>query len=374
MSHPEVKKKYPLDTQNIFREVKAQEPTIDRNLLLELRESMEDLLCRKGSVEVVFSPLEWRYHRQVFLKCQRSEFSRENPGKIFSDGTFVRPSSTNGICEMIEKLSEDEKIQIVAPLRSKSDRSAFMPNAQSLQKSYEEGYFEDLTPERKKEILAKLNEKAGLGFVEEDTDNDANPYDFYRWSYDIYDLGSSCELENPEKDEYPFFFAWWLRLSDIFDLKPFLQYQLDTSFDGKVEKFKEFIYLSMIKYERILKDSVSFDPQQRLTFINDTLAKMNLSSDEEKNKIKVSNPKIQRKAHDKATSLTLSQTAYLFKLLREQKVIFKDPSYQSAESIYKAIYLLTGYNTQNLKTEMNKKNVSEEDKVVMQKIIKSLSS
>ena len=55
-------------------------------------------------------------------------------------------------------------------------------------------------------------------------------------------------------------------------------------------------------------------------------------------KIDIQLPKIkQRLANDGITSLSLNQTALFFNMLRNEKIIFKDESYQTKENIYKAI-------------------------------------
>ncbi|WP_026997238.1 hypothetical protein [Flectobacillus major] len=90
-------------------------------------------------------------------------------------------------------------------------------------------------------------------------------------------------------------------------------------------------------------------------------------------KVEIVLPKIkERIAGDNITSLSLTQTALLFNLLRKERVIFKDESYQSKENIYKAIQVLTGYSKQNLKVKMNLKEYEDSDKVVTQKILKRL--
>lgn len=91
-------------------------------------------------------------------------------------------------------------------------------------------------------------------------------------------------------------------------------------------------------------------------------------------KIEAQLPKLkQRMANDGITSLSLTQTALFFNMLREHKIIFKDESYQTKENIYKAIQILTGYNKQNIKTAMNLKEYEASDKVVVQNFIKKTS-
>ncbi len=95
--------------------------------------------------------------------------------------------------------------------------------------------------------------------------------------------------------------------------------------------------------------------------------------DDGNNKIVANAPKIkQRLANDGITSLSLVQTGLLFNLLRNEKVIFKDGSYQPSENIYKAIQVLTGYSTQNMKVAMNQKEYDNSDKVVIQNILQKL--
>ena len=80
----------------------------------------------------------------------------------------------------------------------------------------------------------------------------------------------------------------------------------------------------------------------------------------------------ERKANDGITSLSLKQTAYLFNMLRSEKIIFKDESYQTKENIYKAIQVLTGYSKQTIKEAMNLRDFEDSDKVVTQKMLQKL--
>ena len=84
-------------------------------------------------------------------------------------------------------------------------------------------------------------------------------------------------------------------------------------------------------------------------------------------------PKLKKRlANDGITSLTYVQTAILFNMLRGEKIIFKDESYQTKENIYKAIQVLTGYSKQNMKVAMNRKDYDNSDKVVIQNILRKL--
>ncbi len=90
-------------------------------------------------------------------------------------------------------------------------------------------------------------------------------------------------------------------------------------------------------------------------------------------KIEILLPKIkQRLANDGITSLSIAQTAMLFNMLRGERIIFKDESFQSKENIYKAIQILTGYSNQNMKVEMNNKDYDNSDRVVVQNILRKL--
>ncbi len=100
--------------------------------------------------------------------------------------------------------------------------------------------------------------------------------------------------------------------------------------------------------------------------------------DEEENtsgkKIEILLPKLNKRlANDGITSLTCVQTAILFNMLRSEKIIFKDESYQTKENIYKAIQVLTGYSKQNMKVLMNLKDYESSDKVVTQNILQKLT-
>ena len=91
-------------------------------------------------------------------------------------------------------------------------------------------------------------------------------------------------------------------------------------------------------------------------------------------KIDIFLPKIkERRGNDTFTSLSLTQTAVFFNMLRQEKVIFKDESYQTKENIYKAIQVLTGYSRQTLKEAMNISRPEETDKVVTLKMFEKLS-
>lgn len=85
-------------------------------------------------------------------------------------------------------------------------------------------------------------------------------------------------------------------------------------------------------------------------------------------------PKLkERIANDGITSLSRTQTAILVKMLRKNKVFFRDESFQTKENIYKAIQVLTGYGKQGIKEDMYLQEYEDSDKVVVQKLINSLS-
>lgn len=108
-----------------------------------------------------------------------------------------------------------------------------------------------------------------------------------------------------------------------------------------------------------------------IEFSKQNLIKETESSSDKYVSIKL--PKLkERLANDKITSLTSVQTAMLFNMLRREKIIFKDESYQSKENIYKAIQILTGYSNQNMKVEMNKKDYDNSDRVVVQNFLRKL--
>ncbi len=79
------------------------------------------------------------------------------------------------------------------------------------------------------------------------------------------------------------------------------------------------------------------------------------SVDVDSDKIYIRKPRTPvRKPNDNFTSLSLVQTAMLFRLLKEHSIILSDSNYQPDTELAKAIHILTGYSNNTIRPELGK--------------------
>lgn len=144
-------------------------------------------------------------------------------------------------------------------------------------------------------------------------------------------------------------------------------YNIKEAFVKIMKKmFKEIllVHSQMDYYQRIL------DYQHEITN-----KEQPIDTDESNKKILVGIPNVERTSKDKITTLTSTQTTYLFSLLREKGIILKEKNYQSASNISLTIKLQTGYNEQNIRAKLDKyENIDSDDKIVVQKKVQEILS
>ncbi|MBB3836991.1 hypothetical protein FHS57_000973 [Runella defluvii] len=247
-----------------------------------------------------------------------------------------------------------------------------------------------------KEIVTIAFSEENASIIEQlDKENTADlaAMAFFRYWYEggkldrkpyITHFSESCVVNKDEEifgfDSFDLYFALRLNLTDLMQVFSFLDFQLDRNFGGDFTQFKAYLEQLIRKYKPvflkplIIESVESWLTQDRKPLPDKTITKVSAENDSFSKKLEIGLPKLKpRDKNDGITSLTINQTALLFSLLREHKVIFKDESYQSKENIYKAIQVLTGYNRQNIKTAMLDDKFSESDKEVVQNLINKLT-
>ena len=306
-----------IKTGKLWSAVKQCEDNFQHSDLIKFREKMQELLFENKKISHLFYPTDWRAFRRDFKEYDDSKWY-EAGMDVFRPYFFMEKSNNT----RIDNLSDDEKLSIVLSPRTVMDDLEERPNV-------------ELEDDEKKKILEKLNlEKRYVN-----TEDDADPYNWWRWSYDIYTLNQEFEIDiekNP--DEFEYFFAWQLAVTDLYKIKEFLTWHLENIFQNRVDDFKEYIEIMYLKNKQILIN------ESTKTLVFSSLNKFHIEPPSNHNiteptimeeqelgrKIDIYLPKIkQRIANDGITSLSLKQTAYFFNMLRDEKVIFKDDSYQT---------------------------------------------
>lgn len=253
---------FKINTQGIYNAVWEFESSFGRALVVEFRERLEDILFDKRMVDVKFHPVHWRYHRDYYRRWMNKDWKDEAGVSVFYQSFFLRDSRSSGEVKF-KSLTDDEKIQIVVPKRVSSinvfaaifgateEEMAERKRLNRAQANQEE-HFDNLTLERRVEILDNWKNSK----YSDDFENDDNPYQYERWAYDIYSLYIPCDVEFSEEDReyFEFFFSWRLNLTDLYDVKLFLDWHLRNTFQDDGDSFKEFVRLLLMKYERIISN------------------------------------------------------------------------------------------------------------------------
>ena len=382
-----------IDTQNLFYAISANRGNIEHELLIEFRSRLEDLLFDRRLITVPFHPLRWRYHRSKFLSWNNHDWHNEEKDvDVFRTNYFLRDAKF-GNEVTFSSLTDDEKVQIVVPMaylsNPRSDQLLRILKADTEFSIYRFSpwenlvakdrnrvlpeFFQNLNPKRKKEILNQI-EKRKRHVSQDDREE---PYEWYRWGFDLYDLDQCCELDFIEdREDFEFFFAWRLYLTDLYDLDSFLLWHLINTFKWRLEDYKEFIEVLFMKYERIVSNPhIKTKVDRAITKIAD-LKEDNLEIERGSNRnIKIGLPKVkERSSKDGLTALSQSQTVTLIKILRQNNIIFKDGSYQSNTNIAKAFEILTGYGSGGIRKGLSTHIYPKDDLVVLRKALSSLIS
>jgi hypothetical protein len=294
---------FEINTREIYYQLREQYNNYSVELLIEFRDRLEDILIKYEKISLEFHPSSWRYFRKKYLQSSNEKWRRteeRNKFQVFNLTYFMHDNVRKKRIS-IHSLTDDEKIQIVAPLReetsveeqrpsiriSKAKSGDIIENLSPVQnpllikikrenafellktlKSHKTLIFEDLSQEERQEILSKLcplsvpispddfNGLAGMLVGNRrliNCYNENDSYDWWRWEYDIYTLDMSCKLQiETDHDDFEYFFAWQLALTDLHKIKKFLQLHLKNTFRNNLIDFKDFIEISYLKYERIL--------------------------------------------------------------------------------------------------------------------------
>jgi hypothetical protein len=171
------------------------------------------------------------------------------------------------------------------------------------------------------------------------------------------------EFLNEESRDFDYFFMLELRHTELQEINNYINHHTQL-YEGN---FKSFLYDALENYRDLLQDKQIRKVEK---WLKD-------NSDKNFQTIDIKIPKIKvRRKDDTFTSLSAEQTAILFHYLKTKKVILNDKNLQPDTEIAKAIKILTGYsdNTirQNLTKSKQKEEISKDDLIVTQKILKEI--
>jgi hypothetical protein len=325
---------FQINTRNaldLIFEIQDYDQKIEHDLLVELRKNLEYVLHRRVQPTLKFKPVDWEYHKNKYLQWEKKEWSNEG-ANVFNPDYFMFDASHSGEIRY-NSLSDDEKIKV--------DKSA--------KKAKEENW--------------------------------------KKWGYDVFSLNSNCPL-SIEKDgeEFQFFFAWQLRFTDYFEIKKFLNWHLENTFENAKESCIEFVEILFLKYKKILNDETN----RKLVF--DCLEKMKIepittqmtiteiventfNKSRRKTKEKIEIPIPPKRNKEKWTIFSKDDTIKLFDYLIQLGCLVNDTKKVSKESIAKAIYAITGYwdnDTAEMFVFENKKPKTKKEKEIIIENIKEL--
>ena len=418
---------FAIDTREVYCQLRNKYDDFSVKLLIEFRDRLEDILIKYERVSSEFHPLNWRNFRHEYLQWSNERWrttEEKNKFQVFNLYYFMHDNVRKKRIS-INSLTNDEKIQIVAPFRADTSDQEQRPSiplsranskdvSQDLSplqnqllieikrdndfelsktlESHKTLIFEDLSEEDRKEILDKLcppvipispDDLNGLGGMSGGNRklinryNDNDPYDWWRWEYDIYTLDMSCELTiDSDREDFEYFFAWQLALTDYFKIESFLQEQFEHTFLGEVEIFKKFIKILFRTYKYILTDSdnkeIVFEYIDNLKEIEKVIIDIEKTEDiENEGTIIIDLPKFPRAKfrtkNDDLTCLTRYRTALLVDTLRQVKV-FLSEDFQPNIHVAKAIQVLTGYSHNKLRTDLTAVH-EKEDLIATQEIL-----
>ena len=351
-----------IKTGKLWSAVKQCEDNFQHSDLIKFREKMQELLFENKKISHLFYPTDWRAFRRDFKEYDDSKWY-EAGMDVFRPYFFMEKSNNT----RIDNLSDDEKLSIVLSPRTVMDDLEERPNV-------------ELEDDEKKKILEKLNlEKRYVN-----TEDDADPYNWWRWSYDIYTLNQEFEIDiekNP--DEFEYFFAWQLAVTDLYKIKEFLAWHLENTFQNRVDDFKEYIEIMYLKNKQILINentkALVFSNLQKVSIESNPVFATS-TSDNETSKTKTKNAKekleipitMVRKNTDTYTILNANDTVILFEYLSEAEAILcqsKHYDYLKKTDKAKAIQVLSGFSHSSL-TDHIEKNTRGKDKRAIRNVKK----
>ncbi|WP_428656011.1 hypothetical protein [Runella sp.] len=372
-----------LVTNDIYFEVRDQEAKLNRDSVIEFRQRLESFLFSKRAVAVKFHPIRWRRFRDRFREEQGVDWRDAKYDTVFYPAFFLQDSRFTGEISF-ESLTDDEKIQIVVPKRvvspnpfsqifGMSDEESLAMEKRDREKLNSEEHFDNLTAERRQSILEKLIESLYEVNIKDNND----PYQWHRWSYDIYTFDTPCRISfTEERKDFEFFFAWKLALTDLYDIKLFLDWQLRNTFDGNAYNFKEFVSLLIMKYEKIINSEhiikLSNDFISTTQDINTELSvsqavRFKKAGRPPLEKIEIVKPK-ERGKGDKKTISEKEDAGKLFSYLAQLRFILTDDA-TSKDNMSKSIQGLTGFSAKQIEDSLlyegiKPKNLKEARKIV----------
>lgn len=294
---------FQINTKNAYHlaSIHQDDTDISHKNLVEFRDRLEDVLPSNAQPSAKFHPLHWEYHKSKYKAWERQkDFWRMEDSSVFNPYFFMSDARISG-----------------------------------------EITYHSLTKEEQKIVDDSAKEKG------EDS--------WTRWGYDSYALWDDCPLTyEKHQEDFEFFFAWQILLTDLLKMRRFLNWHLKNTFQNNLIEFKEFIEIMYIKYDRILCS----EKNKQVVF--GLLAKMELEpiatqitiAEIVENTIKNSKIKVKDKIEipfppkrnkEKWTIFSKDDTIKLFDYLIQLECLISDTKKVSKESIAKAIYAITGY-------------------------------
>ena len=352
-----------INTGDLWRAVKQCEENFQHSDLVAFREKLQLLLFDYKKITAEFHAITWRYHRDKYKHFSDSKWFDEIYNYVFEPDFFMEKSNNTSL----NGLTDEHKLMIVVPEKIPYDDLSKNCNI-------------ELTENQKQDILEKLNK--GKRYV--NTEDDADPYNWWRWSYDIYTLYQDFEVnieENP--DEFEYFFAWRLAVTDLYKIKEFLAWHLENTFQNRVDDFKEYIEIMYLKNKQILINentkALVFSNLQKVSIESNPVFATS-TSDNETSKTKTKNAKekleipitMVRKNTDTYTILNANDTVILFEYLSEAEAILcqsKHYDYLKKTDKAKAIQVLSGFSHSSL-TDHIEKNTRGKDKRAIRNVKK----
>lgn len=388
-----------INTADVYHAVSGEcSKQFSEAILQDFIQTLEQTLIQKGVEPTApFYPTNWLYFKQQYLTWRDAEYRTD----IFRPDFFIRS------CENYSfDLTDDEWLSMVYKKRENVEQeynryrvllggTAFsdLPLAEQkkikkdeemrILKEKKSGieYIEDISEKKKQEVVAKLKSGKHSQILDDD-----DPFQWIRWSYDVYAHYQECVLSyTQDRKPFEYFFAFRLELIDPYDVKLFLNWHLENTFEGDAENLKEFIEILYMKFPKILANPniklITFKFLDRLESIinNNNIVDDNTIIDNKVEdtkrlgrkvveKIEIPKP-LDRAKGDKKTILSKQETGILFSYLAQLNCVFNNKDSISLESFYKAIQVLTGYSSKQLKgfliyEDELPKNKNEEKKIV----------
>lgn len=203
---------------------------------------------------------------------------------------------------------------------------------------------------RHSEVIYKPDSRIPIQMGEEMIPVDTWLLSFDRFSSNdrVYDW-TTDRLLSPKNDQYDTFFAYrWAKI-DIMESNEFLGYHFRHSgFRNKLDYCK-YLRKLKLKYDSVLVKSIYTPLIEEYEKLGESEQEASEGAADLKT-LEIKLPKVPpRRNGDNKTAISLNQAVKLFSYFRETSIILKDTSYLKESNVHKAIQVLTGYNSINMR-------------------------